>query len=178
MSFEIATMAMRGSGAMAVGDRVQADRLSELPEHSIDLIDRPIVVSVTALTAAGNLHTTPVWWGHDETHFVVNTASGRVKDRTLRGSPKVSIQVIDPEMSMRWVSVYGVVDEVVDEADPARGHLARETIDDMTRRYVGLDEYMVPASVEQRVAFFIRPTRIVLSGPLPAMPSGPPPTAD
>ncbi len=157
---------------MAVGERVLAESLAEIPEHSRDLIDRPIVVTVTAVTSNGGLHSTPVWWGHDDTHFVVNTAIGRVKDRTLRGSPKVSIQVIDPEMSMRWVTVYGQVDEVAEETDPIKGHLARETIDDMARRYVGIDRYMVPAKVEKRVAFYIRPSRIVLSGPPPVMPPG------
>ena len=45
-----------------------------------------------------------------------------------------------PDNPYHWVTVYRQVDEIVDESDPERGHLATESIDELARLYV--DQYL------------------------------------
>lgn len=164
MTFEISDI----SAARAGGDaRRRLASLADLDPRHLALLDRPLVACFAATRAKGPPHLSAVWVMHDDTHLYVNTARGRVKDRLVRRRPDVSLMVVDPEDTSHWISVEGRVDEIIDEDDPKRGHLATDSIDALSEMYVGVRPYRYRASKEEvRVRLRIQPTHIVTFGPL------------
>jgi PPOX class probable F420-dependent enzyme len=112
---------------------------------------------------------TPIWVAHDGTHILVNTKKGRVKDRNMRTRPDVAILLVSPENPYHWVSINGRVAEIIDETDPARGHEATRTIDEMAKRYINTTPYPLrDPKGEVRVLFKVLPTYVMTFGPPPA----------
>lgn len=164
MSFEISDITAARAGNQA---RPQVETLAELDARHRALLDRPIAACFAVTRAEGPPQLSMVWVMRDATHLYVNTARGRVKDRLLRARADVSLMVVDPEDSSHWISVEGRVDEIVEEDDPKRGHLATESIDALSEMYVGVRPYRYRTSAEEvRVRLRIAPRRIVTFGPL------------
>jgi len=55
---------------------------------------------------------TPVWFGWDGKHVLINTAKGRTKDRNMRKNPNVALLIADPENAYRYVQIVGRVVEI------------------------------------------------------------------
>jgi hypothetical protein len=100
----------------------------------------------------------------DRTRVHINTVKGRAKDRQMRASGSVSINAINPANPYHWVTLYCDVDEVIDESDPERGHLATESIDRLAKLYLGADVYPLRVEGEERSLFTLTPTKIVTFG--------------
>ncbi len=62
----------------------------------------------------GSPQVTPVWFSADETHILVNTAKGRVKDRNMRARPQVAMVIQDPKTPYRYLQIRGRVDEITE----------------------------------------------------------------
>jgi hypothetical protein len=71
---------------------------------------------------------------------------------------------VNPENPYHWVTIYGEVDEVVEESDPERGHLATESIDSLAELYVDQRPYPFRVEGEMRVLAYVRPEQIVTFG--------------
>lgn len=163
---EIGTVTPPGqSGAFQVGDRKPATTLADLPEKHRALLDGPVTVAMSTVNGSGTVQLTPVWVGSNETHVLLNSVRGRLKDRNLRARPQVSLLFVDPTDPYFWMSIQGEVDEVVDEDDPARGGEATESINAMSKLYLGQDEYPLrDPNGEVRSLYYVKPTKIVLFG--------------
>jgi PPOX class probable F420-dependent enzyme len=114
------------------------------------------VGEVTTLRPDGSPHTTVVWVDVDSDEVIFNTAVGRAKERYLRKDPRVSLIVVDPENSYRWVSVSGTAELSTEGAD--------DEIDRLAKKYLGKDEYPWRSAEEQRINVRIRPERVDASG--------------
>ena len=84
---------------------------------------------------------TPVWLNHDGTHINLNSARGRVKDRNLRARPVASIMLMNPNNPYHFMTIYGVVEKIIDEDDPENGSLVTEDIDTLAQKYLGTSPY-------------------------------------
>ena len=62
------------------------------------------------------------------------------------------------------VTIYGTADERIAEGDPERGHLATESIDELSRTSVGQYPYAYRVEGEQRALYYVRPTQVVTFG--------------
>jgi len=62
---------------------------------------------------------TPVWFGWDGKHVLINTAKGRTKDRNMRKNPNVALLIADPENAYRYVQIGGRVVEITEEGADA-----------------------------------------------------------
>jgi PPOX class probable F420-dependent enzyme len=156
-----------GSGRdFLIAGEEPAERISDLGEDHRDIIDGPVTVILATRRRDGRPMLSPVWMraAPDGRRFEINTVKGRVKDHQLRRDPTVAIQIVDPGNPYHWVTVYGEVDEIIEETDPERGHLATESIDELARLYV--DQYPYPFRVEGevRVLFYVRPDQVVTFG--------------
>lgn len=154
------------SGAFQVGQRREAGDLRELPHSHRHLLDDAVTASMATVNANGSVQLTPVWVAADETHVLLNSVRGRLKDRNLRARPKVSLLFVDPSDAYRWMSITGDVDEIIDEDDPVRGNEATDSINAMSNLYLGQDEYPLrdPGGNEVRVLYRVAPRRIVVFG--------------
>lgn len=153
-------------GAFTVGERTEASGLDAIPETHRMLLDGPVTAALATLNKSGTIQMTPVWVGRDETHVLLNTAKGRIKDRNMRERPSVTLLFMNPENPYHWMSIRGEVEEYFDETDEERGHLVTEDIDNAAELYVGQRPYPFrdPESGDVRVLFRVRPVKVQVFG--------------
>jgi len=119
------------------------------------LLAEPVIASVATVDASGAPHVTPVWVDVDGGDVVINTAEGRVKARNLRNSAKIGVCVVDANDPYRVVSLQGTVVDV--SAEGADAH-----IDQLAKKYLGVDTYPMRQPGEKRVKVRIRPDRVLM----------------
>lgn len=98
-----------------------------IPESHLDLVTRPIVAVFTTMPPDGQPQSSLVWTDYDGQCVRVNTTLERRKGRNLVANPRVSVLVVDPDDTSRYVQVRGDAELV---EDGAIDHL-----DELTRRY-------------------------------------------
>ncbi len=148
------------------GQHSEIDSLAEVGASHLELLDKPIYVTVATTRASGPPHLTVIWASRDDTHIYINSSKGRIKDRNLRARPEISLMAINPESPYHWLSVEGKVVEIIDEEDPKRAAEVTAHIDDLGEAYVNKRPYPNRLPGEVRVRYKIEPTRIVAFGPL------------
>ena len=128
--------------------------MSVIPNDFQDLFEKRTFAHLSTLLPDGSPHSTPVWIDYDaEVDRVrINTERGRQKERNVRDDPRVAISMTDPDDPYRMLSVTGTVEEVTTDG-------AREHIDALARRYMGVDEYPSPIETE-RVILSIEPEEV------------------
>ena len=131
-----------------------------VPDSHRDLVDRPLLAVLTTMMADGQPQSSIVWCDYDGTHLRVNTTRERVKSRNVLREPRVSLLVIDPADSGRWIEVRGRV-TLTESA-------VIEHLDKLTREYTGRARFygdLFPQeqrALDSRVIFLIEPQRITL----------------
>jgi PPOX class probable F420-dependent enzyme len=118
---------------------------ASIPPSHMDLLRRPICAVVTTMMPDGRPQSSIVWADHDGECVRVATTRERRKGRNLRANPKVSLLVVDPDDTARYVCVLGDA-ELTEEG-------AIEHLDELTRQYTRHPRfygYVYP--VEQRAA--------------------------
>ena len=136
--------------------------MTHVPETHLDLMERPIVVTLVTVMPDGQPQATPVWFSYDGTHVLVNTARGRQKDKNMAERSRVTVLVIDPENPYRWVEIRGVVQEI-NESE------GLDHINQLSLRYRGYEDYYknMPQlrGKETRAVYKIKPTKVNASQP-------------
>jgi PPOX class probable F420-dependent enzyme len=100
----------------------------------------------------GSPHVTPVWFDMRGDEMRLNSARGRVKDRNITARPKVSLAIMDPDDSYRYIHIRGTVVEITEDG-------AREHIDLLAKKYLGEDKYPWYGG-EVRVTYIARIDRV------------------
>ena len=98
-----------------------------IPVSHRDLLTRPICGVLTTLLPDGQPQSSLVWVDHDGECARVNTTLQRRKGRNLLANPKVSLLVVDPDDTGRFIQVRGDAELVTDGA--------LEHLDALTRTY-------------------------------------------
>jgi PPOX class probable F420-dependent enzyme len=126
-----------------------------IPDTFLDLIkdDTKAFCSLATLMKDGSPQVTPVWFNTDGKHILINSASGRVKDRNMRRNPNVAIMIMDPKDPYRYIQIRGKVVEITTEG-------ARKHIDELSKKYTGRDKYTGGPIEEIRVTYKILPNKI------------------
>jgi len=130
--------------------------VSPLTEADRALLGAPNFAWIVTLNPDGSPQASLTWIDATETHVLVNTATGRKKDRNVEGDPRVTIalqQVGDP---YRWISIEGIVEER--EIGPG----AEAHIGELARAYDGKE--WTPVEGQVRVRWHVRPTHIIRYG--------------
>ena len=130
--------------------------MNEFTQQDRTLLAAPNFAWIVTLNPDGSPQATLTWIGATETHVLVNTATGRKKDRNVEGDPRVTIAVQRHDDPFRWISIDGVVDE------RELGPLAEAHIGELARAYDGED--WTPVEGQVRVRWHVRPTHIVRYG--------------
>lgn len=127
--------------------------MATIPEDKLDLFEKPAIATIATLLSDGRPQVTPVWVDYDGTHLLVVTRKGTRKHENVERDPRVTVTVLDPDDSYRYVEVRGDV-----EAMPEEGALAFS--DEQARRYWGVEQYPYERDAP-RVLLHIRPERVV-----------------
>ncbi|MSP40901.1 MAG: PPOX class F420-dependent oxidoreductase [Deltaproteobacteria bacterium] len=126
---------------------------AKIPENFVELFSKKSFAHLATTMADGSPQVTPVWIDFDGTDVLVNSATGRVKDRNLRRDKRVALSILDPDDPYRYISILGEVVEITQAG-------ANEHIDKLAKKYLGLDKYPYHRPGEARVIYKIRPEKI------------------
>lgn len=100
-----------------------------IPESHIDLIVSPITGVLTTMSPDGQPRSSLVWVGYDGECATVNTSLERWKGRDLVANPRLSLLVVDPANTSRFIQIRGDA-ELITEG-------AIDDLDSVTRSYTG-----------------------------------------
>jgi PPOX class probable F420-dependent enzyme len=131
--------------------------IATIPEQYRDLLTRPIVVGLATLLPDGQPHVTPVWCDFDGTYIRVNTAVGRQKHRDMVERPRATVLAIDPDNPYRYLEMRGLVARISTEGADAH-------IDELARKYLGVERYPNHRPDEVRVICYIEPRKVHAQG--------------
>jgi PPOX class probable F420-dependent enzyme len=105
-----------------------------IPDTHRDLFSRPVHGVLTTLMPDGTPQSSVVWVDYDGEWVLINTTLERQKGRNMRANPKVTLLVIDPEDSSRWIEVRGRVHEMTKLGAVVHA-------DQLTQRYTGKQHF-------------------------------------
>lgn len=130
----------------------------EIPAQFSDLLTREkrAFAHLALVKSDGSPQVTPIWFDYDGTHFIFNTARGRVKDKILRRHPVVAFAISDPENPYRYIQVRG---RVVAESEEG----ASDQIADLAEKYRGVRAYPLRPG-ETRVTYRVLPEKMQSMG--------------
>jgi PPOX class probable F420-dependent enzyme len=122
-------------------------------------LDATHFASVASTDPDGAPRQTVVWYRlQPDGRILLNGRLPRRWCANLLREPRVAISVVDGADGYRWLGCTGFVDEVVDDAEPARDHIV-----ELARRYHpdGPDEDMIARfRTEPRITYLVRVTGI------------------
>ncbi len=131
--------------------------MAKIPETFLDLFDKKAFGSLGTLMPDGSPQVTPVWVDREGETVLVNTAKGRQKDKNIQRDPRVAVTLIDPENPYRYLEIRGRVVETTENG-------AKDHIDKMAKKYLGVDKYPKAQPGERRLLLRIRPERFSSMG--------------
>ena len=134
-----------------------------IPDSHKDLLEKPIVVVLTTVSAEGKPHAVGIWRRWDGEFIRITSDPDNRKHRNIQANPNVSVMALDPQNPYRFLEIGGVVESI--ETEGALDELNRHT-----QLYMGKDQYfgnVEPAENEatyKGIMFKIRPIRVVKYG--------------
>ncbi len=120
-----------------------------------ELIERPVLASLSTLNADGSPQISPLWIDLDGDNVVFNTARGRVKARNIEHDQRVAATVIDPDDAYNVVAFRGTVIDITTEG-------ADDHIDWLAHKYLGADSYPNRRQDEVRIRVIVRTDHIAM----------------
>jgi PPOX class probable F420-dependent enzyme len=104
-----------------------------IPASHLDLLTRPIYGVFTTMGGDGQPQSSLVWIDSDGECARVNTTLERQKGRNMPANPKVSVLVVDPDNTSRYIQIRGEAELVTDGA--------LDHLDALTRKYTRHPRY-------------------------------------
>jgi PPOX class probable F420-dependent enzyme len=104
-----------------------------VPESHVDLLTRPVHGVLTTMEPNGQPQSSLVWVDFDGQCAVVNTTLERRKGSNMAANPKVSLLVVDPENTSRFIQIRGLAELATEGAE--------EHLDSLTRKYTSHPRY-------------------------------------
>ncbi|MGQ0791352.1 MAG: PPOX class F420-dependent oxidoreductase [Nitrosopumilaceae archaeon] len=109
--------------------------------------------SLATLMNDGAPHVAPTWVDYDGNMILINTATGRIKEKNVKHDKRVALSIPDNNNPYDMVTIRGIVEEITEKnADPH--------IDKLAKRYLGLDKYPFRSQDEKRIILKIRPQKV------------------
>jgi PPOX class probable F420-dependent enzyme len=128
-----------------------------------DLLQRPVHGILTTLMPDGQPQSSVVWVDSAGGYVLINTTLERQKGRNMRADPRVSLLVVDPARSDRWIEVRGRVVELTPAGAEAHADCLTERYSGGRKRRFYGDVYPPEQrSKETRVIARIEPMKITL----------------
>jgi len=128
-----------------------------IPDQFKDLLTKRAFAHLATLMPDGSPQVSPVWFDFDGSHFIVNSAKGRVKDKNMRRNKRVALSIVDPDNAYRHMDVQGAVVDITEQGADA-------SIDKLAKKYLGKDKYPFAAPGEVRVIYRIEPIKVTTMG--------------
>ena len=111
----------------------QVEASLPIPLSHRDLLTRPICGVLTTILPDGQPQSSVVWVDYDGTCATVNTTLERRKGRNLLANPRLSLLIVDPGDTTRFIQIRGDAELVTDGA--------LEHLDSLTQTYTRHHRY-------------------------------------
>jgi PPOX class probable F420-dependent enzyme len=105
-----------------------AQKTVPIPASHLDLLTRPICGVLTTMGAGGQPQSSFVWVDADGRCARINTTLECQKGRNMLANRKVSLLVVDPDDTGRYIQIRGDAELIT--------HGALEHLDELTRTYI------------------------------------------
>jgi len=109
--------------------------------------------SLATLMNDGSPHVAPTWVDYDGNMILINTASGRIKEKNVKRDKRIALSIPDNNNPYDMVTIRGIVEEITEKN-------ADQHIDKLAKRYLGLDKYPFRSQDEKRIILKIRPEKV------------------
>ena len=116
-----------------------------IPESHLDLVTLPIHGVLTTIMPDGQPQSSLVWCDYDSECVCINTTQERQKGRNMLCNPKVSLLIVDPDDTGRYLEIRGEA-ELITEG-------GIEHLDQITRKYTRHPQfygYVYPLAQRER----------------------------
>ena len=104
-----------------------------IPDTHLDLLTDPIHAVLTTMMPDGHPQSSLVWCDYDGECACVNTSIERQKGKNLQANPKVTLLVVDPDDTSRYLEIRGEAELVFENA--------LEHLNAITRQYTRHPQY-------------------------------------
>ena len=132
------------------------------PTHR-DLLATPVHGILSTRMPDGQPQSSLVWVDYDGRHVSINTTLQRQKGRSMLADPRISLLVVDPKNTGRWIEVRGRVVELTRAGAEAHADCLTERYSLGRKHHFYGDVYPVgQRRQETRVIARIEPERIAL----------------
>lgn len=123
-----------------------------IPAEFMDLFKKCAFGHLATVMPDGSPQVSPLWVDYDGSYLILNSESGRQKDRNMRRDARVAVEVQDPDNPYRYILIRGRVVEITEQG-------AEESIDKLAVRYTGeMYKYKNPDS--PRVIYKVLPMHV------------------
>jgi len=123
-----------------------------LSEPALALVAQPVVGIIGTKRTDGGLQMNPAWFEYRDGYLWLNSHTKRSWPQNVIRDKTVSVLVVDPEDSFRWIRIDGrLVDATRDGAE--------QHIDRLAKRYTGRSFRPLEPD-EQRITLRIEPVRV------------------
>ncbi|MCB0959214.1 MAG: PPOX class F420-dependent oxidoreductase [Acidimicrobiales bacterium] len=99
--------------------------------------------ALTTLMADGQPQTQMMWVHADDDHVLINTEVHRQKFKNVERDPRVTVTVVDADNAYKYVEARGRVVGTIGGQD------ARDDIDALAQKYMGVADYPNPIQSER-----------------------------
>jgi PPOX class probable F420-dependent enzyme len=132
-----------------------------LGSKTIELAKGKNFAVLSTIMPSGHPQSQMVWIDSDGENIIFNTEIDRAKFKNIQRNPLVTVLIMEAGNNFSWCEIRGHVCEIV------RGEEARDHIDTLAGKYLGVEEYPNPIGSE-RVLVKIAPDRVFEFPPAPA----------
>ena len=101
----------------------------------------------------GSPQVSPVWGDLQDEHIMINTAEGRIKHKNVLRDPRVAISVVDQNNPLEMTAIKGTVEKIIPDYEYVHAN-------QLTKKYLGQDEYPFRRPNEKRIIFKIKPEKV------------------
>lgn len=123
--------------------------MGSLTTNAKEVLREKHIAYLATVNRDGSPHVTPVWADTDGEAVIMNTSIGRIKERNLRRDQRVMIAIDDPANPSAPVLIKGRAELIEDGA--------KDALDRLTEKYIGVDEYPWLQPGERRVTIRVVP---------------------
>jgi len=129
-----------------------------IPEKFLDVLShKKAFANIATVLPSGRPQVTPIWFDYTGGKIRINTATGRVKHKTMQMGTWVALAIQDPDNPYRYIQIRGPITKITqDGADPH--------IDSLAKKYMGVDKYPFRTPQEARVMYEITPESVQTMG--------------
>ena len=117
-----------------------------------ELLEKPNYAVVSTHNRDGSIHSTITWVAAEDGNVTVNSAVGRLWPTNLERDPRVNVLVQEGGNPYHFVEIRGEAQGTTDGAD--------EHIDQLSKKFIGQDQYPYRQRQEQRIKFLITPHHV------------------